>query len=358
MPNILDEFPYPWSKKVAQQLHITLCQISPSVKNTVLSAEKVGIDTYQIFTEQAVYMVWVEIIELASAQGLLRALVIDMHNRLAPTSPARPFLEELILNKVVIPDAEPRGPNGSPAFLKGNDDISEPEALLYRDDLTLQSGKIPQLIITLQTMVALSPAICRLVVDINGSLQNGTGFRISDDLLLTNWHVLHRMSDERQATNVVAEFNYEDDGAGGVLIAKPVNCDVSTILSNKEDDWAIIKVSEPMDDAWPAIKLIEAVSPKANSSAFIIQHPRGERKRIGFIRNQVSDFDERLVHYLTDTQEGSSGSPVFDQEGKLFALHHAGGRPQEILGRQPMSKNEGIRISKIVKELESKSVIF
>ena len=62
------------------------------------------------------------------------------------------------------------------------------------------------------------------------------------------------------------------------------------------------------------------------------------------------------MHYLTDTQEGSSGSPVFDQEGKLFALHHAGGRPQEVLGRAPLSKNEGIRINKIVKGLQDKGV--
>ena len=59
-------------------------------------------------------------------------------------------------------------------------------------------------------------------------------------------------------------------------------------------------------------------------SAYIIQHLGGQRKRLGFVRNQVSSFDERVIHYLTDTQEGSSGSPVFDGQGRLIASQYAG----------------------------------
>jgi len=65
-----------------------------------------------------------------------------------------------------------------------------------------------------------------------------------------------------------------------------------------------------------------------------------------------------VVHYLTDTQEGSSGAPVFDAQGKLIALHHAGGRPQEVAGRAPLKKNEGIRISRIVAGLTAQGVVF
>ncbi len=109
-----------------------------------------------------------------------------------------------------------------------------------------------------------------------------------------------------------------------------------------------IRVSEPITDEWPIVSLKESAEPVVDASAYIIQHPAGGRKRLGFVSNQVSFFNERVTHYLTDTQEGSSGSPVFNSDGQLIALHHAGGRPQEIVGRAPLRKNEGIRISRVI----------
>lgn len=113
-----------------------------------------------------------------------------------------------------------------------------------------------------------------------------------------------------------------------------------------------------MKDAWPVLKLTEAVSPETGAPAYIIQHPSGDRKRIGFVRNTVTSFDDLVVHYLTDTQEGSSGAPVFNARGQLIALHHAGGRPQQVVGKPPVKKNEGIRITRILKRLQSESVIL
>jgi hypothetical protein len=81
--------------------------------------------------------------------------------------------------------------------------------------------------------------------------------------------------------------------------------------------------------------------------AYIIQHPSGDRKRLAYTRNQITAFDDRVVHYLSDTQPGSSGSPVLNAQAQLVALHHAGGRPQEIAGKPPLRKNEGIRIPRI-----------
>ncbi len=113
-----------------------------------------------------------------------------------------------------------------------------------------------------------------------------------------------------------------------------------------------------MDAGWPIIKLSDAVDPELHTPAYIIQHPEGQSKRIGFVRNQVADFTDRVVHYLTDTQEGSSGAPVFNGDGKLIALHHAGGRPQQIPGRSPVKKNEGIRIARILTALQQQGVVI
>ncbi len=72
------------------------------------------------------------------------------------------------------------------------------------------------------------------------------GFRIGKDLLLTNWHVLHRKSDDKRASAVVAEFGYEDDGLGGSRTAKPVKCDPATIVTDKADDWAVSVYPSPL----------------------------------------------------------------------------------------------------------------
>jgi S1-C subfamily serine protease len=348
--SILDEFGYPWSDPLARELHATLTLLNPAAAAALSVAAAAGLDTSLVNPAQAPYFVWVEILDQAAANGMTRAVVTAARDRLPRSSGRRPFLDELLAGHRPPIESEPRGADGAPAFLRDDDTVSEPEALLFRDDLTIQMGRVPALIATLQRLVGLAPAVCRMVVDVNGQEMSGSGFRIGPDTLLTNHHVLHLPADSggTRATRVTAEFGYEDDGAGGVLPTVSVPCDVATIRASKEDDWAVIKVRQPLEDRWPILRLGDAAEPVLNSPAYIVQHPLGQRKRLGFVRNQVSAFDDRVVHYLTDTQEGSSGSPVLDGNGQLIALHHAGGRPQDVAGRPPVKKNEGIRIPTIV----------
>ncbi len=356
MASILKTHPYPWHEPKAQLLHTNLMQVHPSGREAMFIAQTVGVNTGMIFFDQPPAFVWKDTLDQAAKEGLTQELVEEVHKRLNQRSPARKFFDDLLADRPVLTEGERRTADGAPLFIMDDDDVKDDEALLYPDDLTIPIGKVPGLIGTLQKLAAFAPAVCRLVVDINGVGQHGTGFRVGPDLLLTNWHVLHNKNDDTRATAVTAEFGYEDDGKGGALAAKVVPCDVTSIVTNKDDDWAVITATQPLLDAWPVIKLSEAAAPTQNSSAYIIQHPGGNRKRVGFVRNQVSAFDERVVHYLTDTQEGSSGSPVFDGDGRLIALHHAGGRPQEVVGRAPVKKNEGIRISRIVSGLNAKGV--
>jgi hypothetical protein len=64
--------------------------------------------------------------------------------------------------------------------------------------------------------------------------------------------------------------------------------------------------------------------------AFIIRHAA---KKLSSVRNIILNFNGQVVHYLTDTQEGSSGAPVFNEEGLLIAIHHAGGLAVKFAGR-------------------------
>lgn len=142
---------------------------------------------------------------------------------------------------------------------------------------------------------------------------------------------------------MTAEFRYEDDGLGGVLDADNIPGHVAAIRGDQAGDWAVIRAARALDSRWTAIDLSASAEPVVGSAAFVIQHPDGQRKRLGHVRNRVTDADDRVVHYLTDTETGSSGAPVFDGSGALIAVHHAGGRPQELFGQTPKVKNEGFR---------------
>jgi hypothetical protein len=206
----------------------------------MLIAQHSEVNTSLIFWQQAPILVWKQILDEAAAGGLTRALVQGVHDRLHPNSPLRPFFEDLLADRPVRTSGEARSADGTPEFIHHTDEVSELEALLYQDDLTVQVGRLPALITTLQRLVALAPAVCKLTVDINGDGQYGTAFQFSPGLLLTNWHVLHRRSDGTPATVVTAEFGFEDDGHGGIVKATPVPCDVGTIMADKADDWAVI----------------------------------------------------------------------------------------------------------------------
>ncbi len=359
---VLDEFPFPWSNPTAQQLHRMLTDLNPTVPGAMLMARTAGVDDTMIDTGQPVAFVWVSIIDEANKQGLTRTLVETVRSRIKDTSPGAAFLDQVLKNETPPTQGEPRDAAGSPVFIAGDDTVSDKEALLYADDLTIPIGKVPALIKTLGRLVELAPAICRLNVDVNGTPMEGSGFRIGSDLLLTNHHVLHLPPDlgGARATGVVAEFLYEDDPAGGFRTSVMVPCDVTTIKASVEDDWGVIRVAagSALDQAWPVVSIAGAAEPVIGSSAYIVQHPLGMRKKLGFVRNTISASDDRTVHYLTDTQEGSSGSPVFDADGRLIALHHAGGTPQQVVGSPPLKKNEGIRIPRVVAGLAAAGVLL
>ena len=65
----------------------------------------------------------------------------------------------------------------------------------------------------------------------------------------------------------------------------------------------------------------------------IIQHPSGERKQLALRENQVVDVLDNFLHYRTDTSPGSSGSPVFNDQWEIVALHHSGVPKKDAQGR-------------------------
>jgi hypothetical protein len=351
---IFDELPYPFHKAMAQELLRTMLALYPNPAAAVALVVQNGIAAEDITPNQPPRQLWRELLLLGNIRGVTRDIVQAARQEFPRNSRAE-FLDAVLAETTVPVSAEPTTASGQPApFISGTDTVTKPEALLFFDDLTMPVGEVPGLITTLNGVLSQAPSVCLLRVTSPAGQFVGTGFRIGDKLVLTNEHVL--FPKEQKATKVVADFLFDVDAKGLALAGTSLAGDVSTIVGNRDDDWAVIEVGG-MNAAWPVVALDGAAAPKTGDRAYILQHPGGQRKRLGFVRNTIGDVSDRVVHYLTDTEPGASGSPVFDANSRCIALHHAGGEPQMVAGKPPVSKNEGIRISRVREALQAKGLL-
>ncbi|MFH0957429.1 MAG: serine protease [Pseudomonadota bacterium] len=81
----------------------------------------------------------------------------------------------------------------------------------------------------------------------------------------------------------------------------------------------------------------------------IVQHPQGRRKEVALQRNSITNIYANRIRYTTDTEPGSSGSPVLNNQWDLVAIHHAAGELGSTLNT--WLNNEGMRIDMIVADL-------
>jgi DNA/RNA endonuclease G (NUC1) len=83
---------------------------------------------------------------------------------------------------------------------------------------------------------------------------------------------------------------------------------------------------------------------------YVIGHPGGRSIEFSLQDNHLLAANDRLIHYRTPTEGGSSGSPVFGSVGwKVVALHHAGRKDMPRIDGEPgfYEANEGIAIGEI-----------
>lgn len=193
----------------------------------------------------------------------------------------------------------------------------------------------------------------------------GTGFMVSDRLFLTNKHVLQSAAD---ANSFVVEFDYELDPADKPRGPTRFSFDPAAFyLSDDVNalDYALVavgpKLSGPRalaDYSWCVLS--DARDKHAlGELANIVQHPDGRYKEIVLRENRLVARLDFVLHYVADTEPGSSGSPVFNNEWQVIALHHWGGpwRQQVDDGGRPLAReiNEGIRVSAILQDLRGKA---
>jgi V8-like Glu-specific endopeptidase len=69
--------------------------------------------------------------------------------------------------------------------------------------------------------------------------------------------------------------------------------------------------------------------------------------------NFVSHFDRPWLRYTTGTEEGSSGSPVFNEEFEVVAIHHGAREFEDLTTRKSYVRNEGASMAAVLDDLQS-----
>jgi V8-like Glu-specific endopeptidase len=206
--------------------------------------------------------------------------------------------------------------------------------------LGTQSSLVPVSFLEIGTSRARAVARIRVA---DGSL--GTGFLIPGDLLVTNHHVLR---DQEAAANATVQFNYQKTVEGCDAELEDLRFDPAVFFAtSRDDDCTIVKVAGAPSTRWGTIALQPArlqIGDRVN----VIQHPGGDQKQLSFFHNLVAYVGEGRVQYLTDTLPGSSGSPVFNKDWQLVALHHSGGWLLEPGSKERSFRNEGIHVDRVI----------
>jgi endonuclease G len=240
----------------------------------------------------------------------------------------------------------------------------------------------------LQQALAAARPVCRLRVrsEIPGPPGFGTGFLVAPGVLLTNHHVLD--SDET-ANLSLAEFDAELDLNYVHRSPRVFNLlPAKLFVTDADHDFTFVAVNSIAHDGTPLsdfrwLTLLRESGKAVNGEwATIIQHPGGESKQIVIRDNRIvvlpqhysDSIGPAFVHYMSDTEPGSSGSPVLNDQLDVIALHHkavpeydALGRPlafdNDTGGKIPWTPemgesrrawiaNEGVRISAIFRRLD------
>lgn len=210
----------------------------------------------------------------------------------------------------------------------------------------------------LQIGLNISKSVCRISIrDSRGVVVgHGTGFLVAPNIILTNNHVINSYE---VASNSIAEFNYQDDENFMPCPTYNFRLNPQTFfITNVKLDFTLVALNENVTNQkhledFGYLKMTQkegTILPEEYVS--IIQHPKGGPKSLTLRENKVSGLKENFIHYLTDTEPGSSGSPVFNDQWTLVALHHSGVPNPEI--KDEWIANEGILISAIVNYLAKK----
>ena len=270
-----------------------------------------------------------ELIKWAIAKGyiddLILALAADTENR----PDIQQFCRQVLRQRLVL---NPSG--GVIRELSLDLDLSTWDIDIHSEEL---QGFLPQQFTfeadvgKLQAGLGLANAVCKITFSDRPNAESGTGVLIAPDLVLTNYHVLSREAGadlDVLAQTAQFEFGYVSTPFGEprrtqhMAVAEQTPVVATSPIA--EFDYALIRLSPRADFAIKPVPLNVTAQLKPRSPLNMLQHPEGEALKVSLSNNGVVKTNEQrgLVLYVNPTKQGSSGSPCFDDDWNLVALHH------------------------------------
>jgi V8-like Glu-specific endopeptidase len=239
----------------------------------------------------------------------------------------------------------------------------------------VRGGRFDNVVTFANTLLQFRRRICR----IEGT-KMGTGFLVSPELVLTNYHVVDDyINGLIHPKHLVCRFDYSIENKGENQGSVRTLANPGLVAWSKysefdpgdqggqpqlaELDFALLRLSEPVGNevvgnpiapdedstrGWIAVSSQPPVL-KPKSIMVILQHPKGEPLKLAQGMFTALNKNETRIRYDADTDSGSSGSPCFDANLNLVAIHH-GGDPE---WKHP-TFNQGIPIHLIVRHLATR----
>ncbi len=206
--------------------------------------------------------------------------------------------------------------------------------------------------------------VCRVEIESNLGTVYGTGFLLGPDIVMTNYHVVEAViKGERGQTtsqglwampsNAILRFDYKQLADGTTLNpgticrlashkwlidSSPYASDTRLARSDQLD-YALLRVDhtigyEPVgknpEPEAPLRRWIKvpkhAYDFQPGTSLIIVQHPDAQPLKLAIDTDTIIGLNGNgtTVTYKTNTLPGSSGSPCFNIDLELIALHHSG----------------------------------
>jgi endonuclease G, mitochondrial len=196
----------------------------------------------------------------------------------------------------------------------------------------------------------------------NPAMGTGTAWLIGDEYVLTNHHVINNRAPgnmasasdfEQQGRAATVVFDYDLPTATGETFTV-TGCDASDVTL----DFALLRLAAaPKRRPLKLLGKPLAVHPLKPIALNIIQHPDGRPKQIAVRNNLAHDTTADTLRYFTDTNEGSSGSPVLTDDWTVVALHR-GYQPVENVTFQGASTayvNYGTHIARVLDGIDAQA---